>query len=165
MFDHKTISLASDVVKILTSRNEWLGVAESCTGGLLAGAITSIPGSSNIFAFGHVTYTNQAKIDYLDVNPKTLNSYGAVSEETALEMVQGLLTRNPPLDWALAVTGIAGPSGGSVEKPVGLVYISVLRRDRVPRVIRNIYPGGRQAVRMQALNHALELLLQQIKSG
>ncbi|TAH37702.1 MAG: CinA family protein [Alphaproteobacteria bacterium] len=159
------MSLAADVVKTLAARQQLLGLAESCTGGLLAGAITSIPGSSSVLYLGHVTYSNEAKLQHLGIDPVTLNAFGAVSEEVVLEMAQGLLTRNPLLDWGIAITGIAGPSGGSIEKPVGLVYISVLQEGRVPRVIRNIYPGGRQAVRLQAVNHALELLLQQIKGN
>ena len=107
-----------------------IATAESCTGGLIAGALTDIAGSSSVVDRGFVTYSNEAKMDMLGVSEKTLKEHGAVSDQTAYEMALGAF-KNSRADVSVAVTGIAGPGGGSNEKPVGLVYMGVASKDGV----------------------------------
>ena len=149
-------SLESVVVEILREKKIKMTCAESCTGGLIAEKITRIPGSSDCFDCGYVTYSNVQKADMLGVNPKTLNEYGAVSEQTALEMSRGARER-ANADIAVAVTGIAGPGGGTPEKPVGLVYISVCSKD-VHRAFKLKINGSRENVRERASLYALDLI-------
>jgi nicotinamide-nucleotide amidase len=130
------------------ARSMTLAIAESCTGGLIAAAITEIPGSSGWFDRGFVTYSNQAKIDLLGVKPETLQQFGAVSQETALEMASGALN-NSRADWAVSVTGIAGPDGGSAEKPVGTVFVAWCSRIGLEQVERLNLTGGRSEIRQQ----------------
>lgn len=132
-----------------------LALAESCTGGGLAKTITDVPGSSAWFDRGFVTYSNAAKVDMLGVSPATLDAKGAVSEETALEMVKGALTRSSA-DLALAVTGIAGPDGGTREKPVGTVFIAWQRRGCPGHCVKQLFAGDRLAVRRQVLLFCLQ---------
>lgn len=117
-------TLESVVGTLLRERNETLAVAESCTGGMIANRITDVPGSSDYFERGYITYSNQAKVELLNVNPELIDKYGAVSRDVAAAMAEGAQA-GAKTDWSLAVTGIAGPSGGTSEKPVGLVYIAV----------------------------------------
>lgn len=119
-------TMEETVVRLATAKGKTLTTAESCTGGLVAHRLTNIPGSSNVLLRGWVTYSNQSKIDEVGVKPATLKAHGAVSRETAAEMAQGALRRSMA-DLALSLTGIAGPGGGSAEKPVGLVYIGLAR--------------------------------------
>ena len=142
------------------SRGLWLATAESCTGGLLAGAITTPPGASAIFDRGFVTYTNEAKQDLLGVHPETLATYGAVSEEVAAEMAEGSLARSRA-DIAVSVTGIAGP-GGSEHKPEGRVCFGLATREGVTTQTVEFGPLGRDAVRAATVDHALRLLLQAV---
>ena len=116
--------------KILSRNNLHISTAESCTGGLLSSFLTDVSGSSDYINANFVTYANEAKESYLSLNQEILQEYGAVSPQTARAMVEGLL-ENTKADYAAATTGIAGPSGGSVEKPVGLVYIGVGNRKRI----------------------------------
>jgi PncC family amidohydrolase len=146
-----------NIVEFLSSKNLKLATAESCTGGMIASAITDIAGSSDAFDRGFVTYSNQAKIDMLGVSQKTLDEFGAVSEQTCREMVLGAL-KNSQANIAIATTGIAGPSGDSAEKPVGLVYIGVGTSERV-RVIKFHFSGTRAEVRKQTVERGLELIL------
>lgn len=134
-----------------------LAAAESCTGGMIAAAITDLAGSSAIFDRGFVTYSNEAKHDHLGVSLNTLNQFGAVSRETASEMVLGTLAHSNA-DIAVSVTGIAGPSGGSDEKPVGLVYIGTAIKGGAPHVTKNLFEGDRTAIRAQAVETALAQL-------
>ncbi len=134
-----------------------LGLAESCTGGLVSAALTSIPGSSDAFACGLVTYANWAKMQLLGVTEETLKAHGAVSAETAIEMASGLLEKYP-IDIGAAITGIAGPGGGSVEKPVGLVYIATKRKNAAAVTHRFIFQGERQDIQRQAAEKTLDLL-------
>ena len=115
---------------ILIRKNMTLSSAESCTGGLVSSLLTDISGSSSYIKSNFVTYANEAKMKYLNVSENTLKNYGAVSEQTASEMVAGLL-KETNTDYAIATTGIAGPSGGTEEKPVGLVYIAIASKDRM----------------------------------
>jgi nicotinamide-nucleotide amidase len=139
-----------------------VSVAESCTGGALAAAITSISGSSAWFDRGFVTYSNEAKQELLGVSRRTLARFGAVSEETARAMALAVLKRSPSR-LAVSVTGIAGPTGATPGKPVGLVWIAWARR-RAPVVVRRFhFPGGRPAVRRLAVAEAIAGLLELIE--
>lgn len=148
------MSLAEDVSSLLRRRGWMMTSAESCTGGLIAAAITDLPGSSDIFDRGFVTYSNQAKMDLLGVLPATLDAHGAVSEQTAREMAAGALKRTG-CRIAVAVTGIAGPGGGSAEKPVGLVYIGLAMEGFAPQAFRHQFSGDRASVRAQSVAAAL----------
>lgn len=144
------------VLRMLKERNLKLGLAESCTGGLLAGRITSVSGASDVFTTGLVTYANEAKEKLLGVQRETLQEQGAVSAKTAEEMVEGLV-KGYGVTTALSITGIAGPTGGSEEKPVGLVYIGC----RVPGKIKikeYHFSGSREKIRQNTLTAALILL-------
>ena len=151
--------LAKEVAAIVIAQKLMVVTAESCTGGWIAKTLTDLPGSSGWFDTGVVTYSYQAKEALLGVNPRTLERTGAVSEETALEMVSGALARFGA-GVAVAVTGIAGPSGGTVEKPVGTVWISWKRRGGYGRAQLFHCPGDREAVRRQTVAAALTGLRQ-----
>ena len=139
-----------------------LATAESCTGGWVAQAITSLAGSSLWFERGFVTYSNQSKQELLGVKQSTLDHYGAVSEQTALEMAQGAL-KNSHADVSLAITGLAGPDGGQEDKPVGCVYFAWAGKNFDIQVERQHFSGTRSAIREQAVKFALERLLQIIQ--
>jgi nicotinamide-nucleotide amidase len=159
-----SVQLAEQVIAAYRDRGWMIATAESCTGGLIAGALTEIAGSSAVVDRGFITYSNQAKMDLLGVMPATLDAYGAVSCETALQMVKGALWRSAA-DCAVAVTGIAGPGGGSSEKPVGLVHLAALSRGG--RMIhREMRYGdlGRDRVRLATIHTALELLLELVQA-
>jgi PncC family amidohydrolase len=144
----------------LKQRNLKLALAESCTGGLLAQRITSIAGSSQFFVGGVVTYANEAKIKQLQVNPRTIEEYGAVSEQCAREMSQGAL-RAFDADVALSITGIAGPGGGTEDKPVGTVWISYATSD-VVEAKKFRFGGDRGEIRTRASQAALAMLVRLI---
>jgi nicotinamide-nucleotide amidase len=133
-----------------------LATAESCTGGLVAGCLTEIAGSSAVLDRGYIVYDNRAKAEMLGVRTATLEEHGAVSAATATEMASGALARSG-CDLAVAVTGIAGPGGGSPEKPVGLVHIAAARRTGEARHERHVFHGDRQAVRLQSVRAALRM--------
>ena len=150
---------AAEIVTSLKQSGMRICCAESCTGGMIAAAITDIAGSSAVFSRGFVTYSNQAKINMLGVKPETLNLYGAVSEQTVSEMASGAITASEDeADFAVAVSGIAGPDGGTVEKPVGLVYICVLKKGEVGQVTRYVFDGDRQSIRTQTVENALKTI-------
>ncbi len=153
--------LAAALVTACRALGRRLVLAESCTGGLIAGAITESAGASAVLERGWVTYSNQAKQEELGVPPATLEKYGAVSAETAAAMATGALAHAPAdVDLALAVTGIAGPEGGSPEKPVGLVWFGLARRAGGPVLVEHhIFPGNRSEVRRATIRRGLELLL------
>jgi nicotinamide-nucleotide amidase len=144
------------VIGMLRARHLTLGVAESCTGGLLANRLTNIPGASAVFAGGFVTYGNQAKQDCLGVRTETIAAHGAVSEPTALEMARGTRDRLRT-DYALAITGIAGPDGGTAEKPVGTAYIAIAS-GRHTFVLHVLNPSERPTFKQVVSQQALELL-------
>lgn len=150
--------LAQRLGATLLARGEWLAVAESCTGGWLAQSVTAIAGSSGWFDRGFVTYSNAAKIDMLGVPETTLERHGAVSEQTARAMVQGAL-RNSAADWAVAITGVAGPAGGSAEKPVGTVCFAWAQKDNGCEAQTCHFSGDRAEVREQSVRHGLNGLL------
>ncbi len=150
---------AAEIVTSLKQSGMRICCAESCTGGMIAAAITDIAGSSAVFSRGFVTYSNQAKINMLGVKPETLNLHGAVSGQTVSEMASGAITASEDeADFAVAVSGIAGPDGGTVEKPVGLVYICVLKKGEVGQVTRYVFDGDRQSIRTQTVEKALKTI-------
>lgn len=151
--------LARAVLAACEARGIMLATAESCTGGMIAAALTDIAGSSAVVDRGFVTYSNNAKADMLGVQPQTLASFGAVSEQTALEMASGALARSQA-GIAVAVTGVAGPGGGTAEKPVGLVWFGLAMRGRETIAEhRNFGDIGRDAVRSGTVRTALEMIL------
>ena len=156
--EEETLEMA--VVKLLQKHELTVTTAESCTGGLLAGRLVNVPGASEVFREGFITYSNKAKRKYLDVNKSTLKKYGAVSSETAREMaIGGVFAAD--CDVCVAVTGIAGPDGGTEEKPVGLVYIATYMKEKVT-VKKFQFKGNRAKVREQAVVRALDLLRRSI---
>ena len=146
------------LIASFSKRGLMVATAESCTGGLIAGALTEIPGSSSVVDRGFVTYSNDAKIQMLGVRTSTLETHGAVSRQTAIEMVQGTLSHSKA-DLAVAVTGVAGPGGGSDEKPVGLVHLAAASKDG-QQLHREMRYGdiGRDAVRIATVRTALDML-------
>lgn len=164
MFDPEILLLAERVLDLCRSRHWRVATAESCTGGLIAAALTAIAGSSDVVERGFVTYSNEAKSELLGVPPATIARFGGVSAETAAAMARGALERSGA-DLAVSVTGIAGPGGGSAEKPVGLVHLGVARKDGESRGERHVFAGDRTAIREAALRRALELLAGQAQSG
>lgn len=156
--EEETLEMA--VVRLLKKLELTVSTAESCTGGLLAARLVNVPGVSDVFREGFITYSNKAKRKILDVNKGTLKKYGAVSEQTAKEMATGGVFATDS-DVCVAITGIAGPEGGSEEKPVGLVYIACYLKDKV-RVEQYLFKGNRNKVREQAVVKALDLLRRSI---
>jgi nicotinamide-nucleotide amidase len=156
--DAQLYSLAERVGQALLVRGERLATAESCTGGGVAHALTEIAGSSAWFERGFVTYSNEAKIELLGVHARTLSDCGAVSAETVAEMLAGTLAKSRA-QWALAISGIAGPSGGSPEKPVGTVVFGWQEKGGLPVLETCRFDGDRAAVRSQSVHRALEGLL------
>lgn len=159
--EDETLEMA--VVKLLEKYELTVATVESCTGGLIAGRLVNVPGVSEVFREGFVTYSNKAKRKYVDVNKSTLKKYGAVSEQTAREMAIGG-TFAADSDVCVAVTGIAGPDGGTEEKPVGLVYIATYMKDKVT-VQEYRFKGNRAKIREQAVVKALDLLRRTILSN
>ncbi|MBK8897197.1 MAG: nicotinamide-nucleotide amidase [Candidatus Competibacteraceae bacterium] len=152
-------ALAAQVGQTLHGRNALLATAESCTGGWIAKVMTDIPGSSGWFDRGFVTYSNAAKIELLGVRESTLARYGAVSAETVAEMAVGALQRSSAVI-AVAVSGIAGPDGGTPDKPVGTVYLAwALADGSPPRIERRQFSGDRDAVRRQTVAVALQEII------
>ena len=145
---------------LLIKNNLKISTAESCTGGMIASRLVSVPGISDVFLEGAVTYAYEAKVRTLNVKEETLKKYGAVSEETAREMAEGMAKRTGS-DIAVVTTGIAGPGGGTEEKPVGLVYIGLYYKDEV-YVYKNVFNGNRQKVRTKATVTALDMVRRKI---
>jgi nicotinamide-nucleotide amidase len=151
---------ARELIALCAAAKLKIATAESCTGGLVAGALTEIAGSSAVVDRGFVTYSNAAKMELLGVSPELLERFGAVSREVALAMVAGAMARSP-VDIAVAITGIAGPAGGSAEKPVGLVHFAAARRGhRAIHAERRFGDIGRSAVRLASVAEALGMLKQ-----
>ena len=153
--------MEENLVKMLTQKRMTISTAESCTGGLIAGRIINVSGASSVYNEGFITYSNEAKEKYLGVKHETLEQYGAVSHETVEEMAKGCAAASGA-DVALVSSGIAGPEGGTDDKPVGLVYVACFVKGNV-KVIRKIYDGNRQEVRSQAVSTAIELAIDMIK--
>jgi nicotinamide-nucleotide amidase len=160
MFADALKSRAADLIASCRARGLTVATAESCTGGLLAALITAIPGSSDVFERGFVTYSNAAKIECLGVSPRILEDFGAVSAEAARAMTEGALAHSSA-DMTLAITGVAGPGGGSPGKPVGLVHFGLARRGGAIVAVENRFGDlGRAGVRTAAVAMAIELLLE-----
>jgi nicotinamide-nucleotide amidase len=150
-------NLAARLVMLYRARGITVATAESCTGGLIAGAITGIPGSSAVLTHGFVTYSNAAKTEMLGVPAGLIDAVGAVSEAVARRMADGARQKSGA-DVAVSVTGIAGPDGGTAQKPVGTVWFGLAGKDGVTTYHR-VFAGGRDAVRAASVTLALELLL------
>ncbi len=157
MFPEELTARASALIDLCRSRRLMLATAESCTGGLIAGLITAVPGSSEVLDCGFVTYSNDAKARMIGVPPQLIAEHGAVSEEVARAMAEGALAQSAA-DVAIAVTGVAGPGGGTALKPVGLVHCAAARKGR-PTLTRALRLGdiGRDKVRLETVRAAVEM--------
>lgn len=156
--ESELFELAEQLGRKLKAGGKTIATAESCTGGWIAQTITEVAGSSAWFDRGFVTYSNAAKVQMLGVSPQTLEQYGAVSAETATEMAAGALTHSDA-DVAVAVTGIAGPDGGTPEKPVGTVFIAWTDKNGEAKVVKKKLSGNRQLIRAQTVRSAIEGLI------
>lgn len=152
------IDLAAEVIGQCRSHGVRVATAESCTGGLVCACLTAVPGSSAVLERGFTTYSNEAKIDCLGVPTEILADHGAVSAQVAEAMAAGALAHSLA-DIAVAITGVAGPDGGSVEKPVGLVYLGIAKHGATARHERHLFVGDRTAIRLASVERALTLLL------
>jgi nicotinamide-nucleotide amidase len=157
------VAKAGDVLDLCERTHTRLATAESCTGGLVGASLTAIPGSSAWVDRGFITYSNQAKIDLLGIAPALIDRHGVVSEEVARAMAEGAIAHSAA-DAAVAITGIAGPGGGSPEKPVGLVHIAAARRQGATLHRRLILDGERSDIRLQAALAAMDLLMDRIRT-
>lgn len=159
---HRIWALAQEIVVKAGAEGLMIVAAESCTGGMVAAAITDVPGASAVFERGFVTYSNEAKAELLGVGTALIDRFGAVSSAVARAMAKGALARSRA-DVAVAVTGIAGPSGGTAAKPVGLVWFALATRGGPARVERRVFSAGdRNFIRQRATETALMLLLRAI---
>ncbi|MEE7626976.1 CinA family protein [Methylobacter sp. Wu8] len=153
--ESELFELAEQLGRKLKANGKKIATAESCTGGWIAQTITDVPGSSAWFDRGFVTYSNSAKVQMLDVSPETLEKHGAVSAETATEMAAGALAHSEA-DVAVAVTGIAGPDGGTPDKPVGTVFIAWADKNGEAKVIKKQFAGNRRQIRAETVESAIE---------
>ena len=151
---------AYELVNLLKEKGLKISTAESCTGGMISSSIVDIDGASAVLDESHVTYTNEAKMKYLNVKKETLDSYGAVSRQTVKEMIQGL-QKLSGADVSLAVSGLAGPTGGTKEKPVGLVYIGCNLQGKC-KVEEHIFKGDRIGIRQETTKRAIELAIEML---
>ncbi len=149
-------SIEDLIVTELSEKKTTVSTAESCTGGLIAATIVNVSGASEVFEQGFITYANRAKMQILGVSVDTLDKYGAVSEETAREMAVGC-AKVAKSDYAIVSTGIAGPNGGSKEKPVGLVFLGCFAKGTV-KIEQHFFSGNRMEIRQQSVDSALKLL-------
>jgi nicotinamide-nucleotide amidase len=157
MLTNETLKQAETLLQECRTRNKKVATVESCTGGLIAAALTHAAGSSDVFERGFVTYSNEAKTELVGVSATLIQTYGAVSAEVARAMAEGALSHSPA-DLAVSVTGVAGPGGGSVEKPVGLVWFGCARRKGGCNTFEQKFDGDRASVRAQSVAFALKLL-------
>ena len=155
-------NLEESLIKMLAERSMTVTTAESCTGGLLSGTLVNVPGASEVLGEAYVTYSNEAKQRLVHVRKETLEKFGAVSEETAKEMAEGAALA-AGADVAISTTGIAGPGGGTVEKPVGLVYIGCCVKENV-QVIKCLFHGNRMENRMHTVQEAVRLAVKMVKN-
>lgn len=160
MFDEELSAIAGETIRQFGEANMLVATAESCTGGLIGGCLTSVSGSSSVVDRGFITYSNEAKQEVLGVNSDLLKEYGAVSSQVASEMAIGAL-KNSNASASVAVTGIAGPNGGSEEKPVGLVYIAVATTSEEGAFVEDFNFGNisRDKIRRETIKEALEMLI------
>lgn len=162
-FPDGTLEAAKAVLEAARGRGWMIATAESCTGGLIAACLTEVKGSSDVVDRGFVTYSNAAKTELLGVPERVLAEHGAVSEPVARAMAAGALDRMPA-GLTVAVTGIAGPSGGTEEKPVGLVHFATATPVET-RSCHEVFPGDREAVRLATVDRALALLRERLEHG
>ena len=154
--------LAKKIVKILTKKKLTIAFAESCTGGMVSSSITAINGSSKVFTFGLIVYSNKSKINVLKIPKNIIRKYGTVSEQVCLCMVKNI-SKIANTNISLSVTGIAGPNGGTKKKPVGLVYVSV-KKDNIIRIKKYFFKNkGRTYIRRETVNKSLGLILRTLK--
>lgn len=159
MVKSKIYYLAKKVGSVLREKKLLLAVAESCTGGLLAATITAVPGSSTYFERGFVTYSNRSKEESLGVKSSSLKKFGAISERVAKEMAQGVL-KHSGASIGVAITGVAGPTGGSKNKPLGTVYLALVSQGVSPQVFTLHLHGDRESVRRQTVELALKKIVE-----
>ncbi len=162
MLPQSTLDAAASALQTLRARGWMLATAESCTGGLIAGALTHVAGSSDVVDRGFVTYSNQAKVELLGVPQSLIDARGAVSEAVARAMADGALARSHA-HVAISVTGIAGPGGGSADKPVGLVWFGCALRGTPARAETKIFQGDRASIRAQAVAFALAIVQRDVE--
>ena len=160
MFDEELLVIAQQTIQEFAQENMTIATAESCTGGLIGGCLTSVSGSSSVFERGFITYSNEAKAELLNVSSALIEEHGAVSAQVASEMAIGAV-KAANVDASVAVTGIAGPGGGTEAKPVGLVYIAVATATEEGAFVEEFQFGdlGRDKVRRETIKEALEMLL------
>lgn len=158
LYSNSMRSDAEKLLKICEGKGLKIATVESCTGGLLAGLLTAVPGSSAVIERGYVTYSNEAKAEEVGVDSALIETHGAVSREVAESMAAGALD-HAPVDLTASITGVAGPGGGTAAKPVGLVYIGAAHRGRSVEVRENHFDGDRDAIRGDSVRVALEMLL------
>jgi len=157
MFSDALKAQAQALLENCRKRGVKIATAESCTGGLISGCLTEVAGSSDVVDRGFVTYSNEAKIELINVPAGLIEEFGAVSEDVARAMAEGAL-EGSRADYAVSVTGVAGPGGGTASKPVGLVHMACSRRDRPTLHERHVFAGDRSQVRKQTVVRALRLL-------
>ncbi|WP_366552586.1 CinA family protein [Aquibaculum sediminis] len=157
MYSHELLDITEKLVEELRQRGQQITTVESCTGGLLAGLLTTVPGTSDVFDRGFVTYSNDAKQEMVGVPEALLREHGAVSREVAEAMASGALDRSPA-DFAISITGIAGPTGATAAKPVGLVHFGLAGRGGLLLHRQEHFSGDRTAIRLASVEVALELL-------
>ncbi|WP_371870920.1 CinA family protein [Pelagibacterium lentulum] len=158
MLDNETLALARKVNERLFIARKIMVTAESCTGGLIASAVTSVPGSSSILFGGYVTYDNRAKIEMIGVPDDLIDQYGAVSEQVAIAMAEGARSTSRT-DLAIAVTGVAGPGGGSADKPVGLVHFALTTGETTMHREHRFGALGRDEIRQETVRFALKMII------
>ena len=163
MYPQETLDLAAEVVSACKEHGVMVATAESCTGGLIAGALTAVSGSSAAFERGFNTYSNEAKNELLGVSMQDIMDHGAVSETVARQMAEGAL-ETAPVQLTAAVTGIAGPDGGTPAKPVGTVQIASAYEGHSTLNECFLFPGDRDAVRLATVNEALRMMLRQLQA-
>ena len=162
MSEHILAEKAALCIKMARNSNLKIATAESCTGGMVAALLTSIEGASATFDRGFVVYSNSAKRDMLGVSKRLMDACGAVSPQVVAAMLSGII-KNSNADIGIAITGIAGPGGGSKDKPVGLVYVGYVSRGQEPKFVAKKFSGDRDQVRCQAADQALGLIIKCIK--
>ena len=163
MFDQALLARSEELLALCREKKIMLTSTESCTGGMISALLTAIAGSSDVFERGFATYSNEAKAECLGVPMALIEKHGAVSAEVAGAMATGALAHSNA-DLSVSVTGVAGPGGGTAAKPVGLVYIGSALGDAAPVVQKHNFTGDRDAVRLQSLNAALDLLFSQART-
>lgn len=161
LFPPDILAQTEDVIRAATAKKVQIATAESCTGGLISACLTAVSGASAVFDRGYISYSYNSKTAYLDVPHDIVVACGAVSEEVAIGMAEGTL-RHSDATIAIAATGIAGPGGGTPEKPVGLVYLAIAVRGGKSYADKNIFSGDRSDVRLQTVDKAMKLLKKEV---